>query len=256
LNKNQLYDYLEVKYRQFNDLTFIENDPVSIPHRFTNKADIEISGFLAATLAWGQRAVIIRNTSQLLEWMDNDPSGFIRNFTVSDLKKFHNFRHRTFNGTDCITFLKALQLIFRKFHSLEGAFCSKNFSDAQELNVPISHFRTNFLMIPHEHRTRKHLPDPLKGSASKRLNMFLRWMVRKDAGGVDFGIWKGISPADLLLPLDVHSGRVARSLGLLKRKQDDWKAVLEVTAALKEFDPADPVKYDYALFGAGVTGEL
>lgn len=252
----ELKDYLDAKYHQYNDISFIENDPISIPHQYNNKADIEISGFLAATLAWGQRSVIIRNTSQLLTWMDKDPANFIRNFKSSDLKNFQNFKHRTFNGTDCITFLYALQHVIGTYGDLESAFCGKDLETAKNTNVPISRFRTRFLSIPHQHRSEKHIPDPISGSASKRMNMYLRWMVRKDPSGVDFGIWNQIQPSELILPLDVHTGRVARSLGLLKRKQDDWNAALEITAALKRFDKNDPVKYDFALFGAGVNGEL
>ena len=252
----ELKDYLESKYQQYNDISFIENDPISIPHQYTDKLDIEISGFLAATLAWGQRSVIIRNTNQLLTWMDHDPGNFIRNFQSSDLKCFRDFKHRTFNGTDCFTFLKALQHIIRTFGDLESAFCGKDSEPHKNMNVPISRFRSIFLSIPHEHRTEKHLPDPLSGSASKRMNMYLRWMVRKDPSGVDFGIWNQMSSSDLILPLDVHTGRVARRLGLLKRKQDDWTSALEVTESLKRFDKNDPVKYDFALFGAGVNGEL
>jgi uncharacterized protein (TIGR02757 family) len=253
LKAKEIKDLLDIKYRQFNDLAFIENDPISIPHRYSSHADIEISGFLAATLAWGQRPVIIKNATRLMTLMDDAPDAFIRGFTLKDLKPFNNFTHRTFNGIDCTTFLKALQQLLLEFKCLESAFFDEKSAQNGDLNVLISRFRSRFLAFPHQIRTEKHIADPMSGSAAKRLNMFLRWMVRKDSSGVDFGIWNKIKMSQLMLPLDVHSGRVARELGLLKRKQDDWKAVEEITAALRLFDPDDPVKYDFALFGMGVT---
>jgi uncharacterized protein (TIGR02757 family) len=253
LNQADLKDFLEVKYRQFNDLSFIENDPISIPHRFSHRDDIEISGFLASTLAWGQRPVIIKNMNRLMELMENAPADFIRNFKNRDIKRFNGFCHRTFNAEDCKTYLRALQRIYRRYSNLEAAFHLQSSDENFNLNVLISMFRAEFLSIPHQHRVGKHLPDPLSGSAAKRINMFLRWMVRKDNSGVDFGIWNSIKPSELMLPLDVHSGRIARSLGLLKRNQNDWKAVEEVTAVLRKLEPEDPVKYDFALFGMGVS---
>jgi uncharacterized protein (TIGR02757 family) len=252
LKTEQIKDLLEAKYQKYNDLSFIPSDPISIPHRYSRKEDVEISGFLAATLSWGQRPVIIKNMLQLLTLMDNAPADFISGFKKKDLLPFENFVHRTFNGDDCITFLRALKHIYAQYGGLEAAFFNKKNSSHKPLNVPIQLFRSRFLLIPHNPRTRKHISDPQSGSACKRLNMFLRWMVRKDKAGVDFGIWNTISPAQLMLPLDVHSGRVARSLGLLSRKQNDWKAVEEVTLQLRKFDITDPIKYDFALFGMGV----
>jgi uncharacterized protein (TIGR02757 family) len=252
LKRTQLKDLLETKYLRYNNPSFIEHDPISIPHRFSSKEDIEISGFLAATLSWGQRPVIIKNMSRLLSLMDNAPFDFITGFNQKDLIPFKNFVHRTFNGEDCTTFLRALKHIYEEFDCLEEAFLGKKINTRTDLNVPISRFRDQFLSISHDPRTRKHISDPMSGSACKRLNMFLRWMVRKDKSGVDFGIWKNISSSQLMLPLDVHSARVSRSLGLLTRKQNDWKAVEEVTKSLRKLDPADPVKYDFALFGMGV----
>ena len=253
MKAREIKDLLDIKYHQFNDLAFIENDPISIPHRYKSLGDIEISGFLAATLAWGQRPVIIKNANLLMELMDDSPDAFIRGFTAKDLKPFRNFKHRTFNSIDCTTFLNALQKLLLQFNGLESAFFDEKSVKNNDLNVLISRFRLRFLSFPHQSRTEKHLADPMSGSAAKRINMFLRWMVRKDAAGVDFGIWNKIKMSQLMLPLDVHSGRVARELGLLKRNQNDWKAVEEVTTALRLFDQNDPVKYDFAIFGMGVT---
>ena len=250
LTFNELSDLLESKYHQYNQTEFIETDPIQIPHLFIEKQDIEIAGFFAATLAWGQRSTILKNATQLMKWMDNSPFDFILNFESKDLNQFNTFKHRTFNGDDCRYFLLGLQNIYKKFDSMEDAFIS----DSEELYIPemISNFKKTFFSLTHLQRTEKHMADPLKGSAAKRLNMFLRWMVRVDKFGVDFGIWKKISPSKLYCPLDVHSGNVARKLGILKRKQSDWKAVEELTSQLRKFDPEDPVRYDFALFGLGV----
>ncbi len=251
----ELRAFLDQKVASYNTPLFIEDDPISIPHLFTKKEDIEISGFITATLAWGQRPVIIRNCIWLMEQMDNAPHDFIRNFKKSDLRPFQKFVHRTFNSTDCLYFLHALQQIYTKEGGLENAF-SKYYSKSQDFAIAISELRTLFLSFKSEHRTAKHFADPLKNAGAKRLCMYLRWMIRNDKNGVDFGIWKACSPAILHAPLDLHSGRVARSLGLLSRKQDDWKAVVELTENLRKFDPLDPVKYDFALFGLGVNDEL
>ncbi len=250
LDQNELFELLEAKYKQYNQPEFIETDPIKIPHHFSIKQDIEIAGFLAATLAWGQRKTILKNATQLMEWMDHSPHDFILNFEYSDLKTFEDFKHRTFNGIDCIYFLKSLQHIYRKSLSLEDAF----FPNSSNINVAenISDFKKLFFSLSHHQRTEKHLANPQKGSAAKRINMFLRWMVRKDEHGVDFGIWQKTKPSELYCPLDVHSGNVARKLGLLNRTQNDWRAVEELTAQLQKFDKDDPVKYDYALFGLGV----
>ncbi len=248
--ENELYELLEGKYRQYNQAQFIDTDPIQIPHLFSKKQDIEIAGFFAATLAWGQRPTILKNASQLMDLMDHSPHDFILSFQEKDLILFNQFKHRTFNGEDCKYFLIALQNIYKKFDSMEEAFISD--TKAQLIPEMISRFKTLFFSSSHLHRTEKHLADPLKGSAAKRINMLLRWMVRNDQFGVDFGIWKTISPSKLYCPLDVHSGNIARKLGLLKRKQSDWKAVEELTSQLRRFDPQDPVKYDFALFGMGI----
>jgi uncharacterized protein (TIGR02757 family) len=244
-----LKEYLDIKYNEYNSPAFIELDPISIPHRFTKKQDIEISGFLAATIAWGQRPTILRNASALLQLMDDAPHEFILNFRTSDLKPFRSFVHRTFNGTDLVYFLRAMQKIYRSHDSLEELFRKSHLNDAANYKQAIAGWRKFFFSLPHEKRSEKHFSDPLSGSAAKRINMFLRWMIRKD--GVDFGIWK-MSLALLTCPLDVHSARVARKLKLLKRKQNDWLAAEELTDKLRLLDPKDPVKYDIVLFGLGV----
>ena len=246
---SELKDLLDEKYLQYNTLDFIETDPISIPHLFSKKEDIEISAFLAATMAWGQRPTTIKNAKKLVELMEYTPLDFILNFTTADLKRFESFKHRTFNGIDCVFFLQSLQNIYTKYHGLERVFSS----DFSNIESAIHHFRQVFFEIEHPQRTQKHVANPMTGSSAKRINMFLRWMVRKkQPNGVDFGIWKKISPAMLQCPLDVHTGNVGRKLGLLQRQQNDWKAVQELTKSLRKFDPTDPVKYDFALFGLGV----
>jgi len=251
LPQSELFDLLEAKYELYNNLSFIETDPVSIPHLFSKKEDIEISGFLAATIAWGQRTTIIRNARQLMEGMDNCPHEFIINASAGELERFAHFKHRTFNGIDLLYFMEALKHIYT-VHGSIGAVFGQYMKEEQNIGNAISQFRKLFFSLPHPARTRKHIADPSENSSAKRINMFLRWMVRKDNRGVDFGIWEHVSASRLLCPLDVHSGNVARKLGLLHRKQNDWKAVEELTAQLRCFDALDPVKYDFALFGLGV----
>lgn len=251
MKQSELIEFLNEKATQYNRIDFIETDPIQIPHRFSKKEDIEIAGFLASTIAWGQRKTIINNALKLMELMDNAPHDFIINFKEKDLNRFKGFVHRTFNYDDLLAFLNALQRIYKLENSLENAVA---ISFREDLNQPGSGwntFKTNFFSGPHLPRSQKHLPDPFKGSAAKRMNMYLRWMIRSDQQGVDFGIWKSMSPGQLYLPLDVHTSRVARKLNLLSRKQDDWKAVIELTEKLREMDPNDPVKYDFALFGLG-----
>lgn len=252
--KKELFEFLEENYERYNRPDFIELDPISVPHRFTKKQDIEIAGFLAATIAWGQRSTILRNANELMRRMDNAPHEFILEYTKKDLLQFKNFKHRTFNGVDCTFFMHSLQNIYRKHESLEDIFTGIDVRSA------LVNFRVAFFSLPHPKRTEKHVscppPTPSSGghhSACKRLNMLLRWMVRSDKRGVDFGIWKGIKMSELMCPLDVHSGNTARKLGLLDRKQNDWQSVEELTSRLREFDPKDPVKYDFALFGLGVS---
>jgi len=250
LNKTELKEFLDTKVIQYNNPMFIESDPIQIPHQFIKKEDIEISGFLTATIAWGNRKSIINNSKRITEFLDNSPYDFIINHQDTDLEKLLPFVHRTFNGYDFIQFIKSLQHIYNKHNGLESVF--SKYAGNDSLQKSISNFKSIFFEIEHLQRTQKHVSDPLKNSAAKRINMFLRWMVRDDNAGVDFGIWKSISPSLLSCPLDVHSGNVARKLGLLKRKQNDAKALLELDTALRKLDPNDPVKYDFALFGLGV----
>lgn len=250
-----ILEYLEKKVIAYNRSSFIESDPISVPHSFTQKEDVEISAFFAATLAWGNRKAILKSLNQLMNWMDNAPFDFIKNAEGKDLDHLLNFKYRTFNGNDCQFFIKSLQNIFLIHGGLEHVF-SQAFNETKCVKETIHQFKEVFFSINHPTRTMKHIADPLKGSAAKRINMFLRWMVRFDNRGVDFGIWKNIPMSELMIPLDVHSGTVARKLELLDRKQNDWKAVELLTNKLKEFDPNDPVKYDFALFGVGVNKDL
>lgn len=254
LNSKELKDFLDEKYDKYNRPHFIESDPVSIPHLFSKKEDIEIAGFLAATIAWGQRVTIINNANRLIKLMDNAPHDFVLNAKPKDLKRFDEFVHRTFNGVDAVFFMKSLQNIYKKHGSLENVFNSSNTQEPSATLQSIMRFRDVFFSIQHPARTGKHVSNPAENSSAKRLCMYLRWMVRNDKRGVDFGIWnsKALTAAQLMCPLDVHSGNVARKLGLLKRTQNDWKAVEELTASLRKMDPKDPVKYDFALFGLGV----
>lgn len=252
LNEAEIKEFLDEKTDLYNRPSFIENDPVSIPHLFVRKEDIEIAGFMAASIAWGRRDLILRSARQLIEMMDNKPFDFIRNADKKEIERFSNFIHRTFNGTDCICFITALRNIYDSYSSMEDILL-EGMKSRGSLKDGITHLRDCFFSLPHPLRTEKHFADIKKGAAGKRLNMFLRWMVRKDDHGVDFGIWKRIDPSVLYLPLDLHSGNTARKLGLLTRKINDWKAVEELTALLREFDPQDPVKYDFALFGLGVN---
>ena len=246
----EIKEFLDEKVSQYNNPKFIESDPIQIPHRFTKKEDIEIAGFLVATIAWGKRAMIIKNGSHMMELMGQEPYEFVMHHSESDLNDFDAFVHRTFNSTDFKYFIKSLQHIYIKYGGLEQVFLS-NKSNAS-LQPAIHEFKKVFFETPFPQRSQKHISDPLKNSAAKRINMFLRWMVRNDNAGVDFGIWNSISPSLLSCPLDVHSGNVARKLGLLTRKQNDAKALLELDTNLRLLDPQDPVKYDFALFGLGV----
>lgn len=250
MKKAELKEFLDAKVIQYNHPEFLESDPIQIPHLFSLKEDVEISGFLTATIAWGNRKSIIANAHKMMELMDNAPYDFIKNHQEDDLEKLQHFVHRTFNGIDFVHFVKSLRHIYQNRGGLEGVFTAN--LDKKSIQPSISKFKEAFFEIPHPQRTTKHISDPLKGSAAKRINMYLRWMVRNNSTGVDFGLWKNISPAILSCPLDVHSGNVARKLGLLKRKQNDAKALAELDHSLRKLDPNDPVKYDFALFGLGV----
>lgn len=250
LRRKELREFLDQRVELYNNPSFIGSDPVSIPHRFTQREDIEISGFLAATIAWGNRVAILRSADRMMSVMGHTPYDFIINHSESDLKGIDGCIHRTYFAEDLIYFIEALKYIYLEKGGMEQIFARHQTDDS--LQPAIHEFRRVFFELPHNSRTERHLSDPNKGSAAKRINMFLRWMVRKDDRGVDFGLWRSISPSVLSCPLDVHSGNVARKLGLLKRKQNDSKAVAELDARLREMDPADPVKYDFALFGLGV----
>lgn len=247
--------FLDARVEEYNCKEFIVNDPISVAHRFTGKEDREIAGFLAATLAWGNRTQIIRNANALINLMDDAPHSFLYNAREREFSTFLSFVHRTFNGEDCLFMIQALRNIYREHGGMEEAF-SVGYRKECNVQEAIFTFREKMFLTPHLQRSEKHIPNPFSGSAAKRINMFLRWMVRKDKKEVDFGIWNSIPPSALMCPLDLHSGRVARSLGLLTRKQDDWKAVEELTARLRQFDAMDPVRYDFALFGMGIHEKM
>ncbi|MGY4383940.1 uncharacterized protein (TIGR02757 family) [Pedobacter sp. UYP24] len=279
----ELKDFLDMKSEQYNRPDFIENDPICIPHQFTKKQDIEIAAFFAAILAWGQRKTIINKCRELFDRMDNDPYNFMIYHSDDDLKRLLGFKHRTFNDTDLLYFISFFKMHYTQYDSLEAAFLSPAdefngdyVSDAipgkaefysssacllseithqrPKIERSLNYFRSYFFSLEdYPRRTIKHVSSPLQKSTCKRLNMFLRWMVRKDNKGVDFGLWNNLKPKDLICPCDVHVDRVARKLGLIQRKQTDWQTAVELTNALLKFDPIDPVKYDFALFGIGVT---
>ncbi len=248
-NELELKEFLDEKVDKFNQPNFIETDPIQVPRKFTQKEDIEISGFLTATIAWGNRTAIIKNAARLMNLMDYQPTDFILNSSSLEIERLNRFVHRTFNGHDCIYFIRSLKNIYQNHRGLQAVF-EDGFANEISVKSSLSHFYKIFFEIDGE-RTRKHVSNVEKGSSGKRLNMFLRWMIRNDKSGVDFGIWDGIPKSELMLPLDVHTGNVGRKLGILQRKSNDWKAVEEITKTLRTFDPADPIKYDFALFGLG-----
>ncbi len=250
-----LKEFLDEKSDQYNRLEFIQSDPILVPHSFTNPEDIEISGFLTSTIAWGRRKTIIKNAFQLMNLMGNKPHDFILEASYHDLNALKHFCHRTFNGIDTVYFIKSLKNIYTKYGGLKRMF-ENNFARFGNLKEVLIAFRHFFFELPFSERTKKHIANIQKGASAKRLNMFLRWMVRKDNRGVDFGLWDMIPPSALYIPLDVHTGNVSRKLKLLSRKQNDWQSVEELTKKLREFNPCDPVKYDYALFGLGIFDEL
>ena len=244
---------LEYHAALYNKKEFIEEDPIRIPHAFQQLQDIEITAFWTAILAWGQRKTIINSATRLFSLMDNSPYDFIRNHQERDRKPFLAFRHRTFQPADTLYFLEFFQDFYSRHHSLQDAFAQFIQPQDDHIGPAIQGFHHFFFSLPDSpHRTRKHVPTPESRSTCKRMNMFLRWMVRKDDAGVDFGLWQKIRPSQLLIPLDVHVDRVARRLGLIQRRQTDWQTVLELTSRLKQLDPQDPVRFDFALFGMGV----
>lgn len=250
MTQSELKDFLDQKVLQYNTLDFIESDPVQIPHLFSQKEDIEIAGFLSATIAWGNRKMIIKNSHRMMDLMGNAPYDFVMSHTENDLETLESFVHRTFNGGDFSTFIRSLKHIYQNHGGLETVF--NKHQEVGSMQKSIHELKKLFFEIPHQNRSQKHISDPLNNSAAKRINMYLRWMIRQDNKGVDLGIWKDIPPSALSCPLDVHSGNVARKLGLLTRKQNDGKALAELDLQLRKLDANDPVKYDFALFGLGV----
>ncbi len=253
ISSDEIKDFLDFKVNQYNMPSFIEFDPISIPHQFSTKEDIEISAFLTATISWGNRKAILKAANELMTLMGNSPFDFIMHSNSNQISRVSDYYYRTFNGSDLGYFILSLKNIYENHGGLELIF-SNNSNDT--LHDSITSFRSIFFELPHLDRTRKHVSNPESGSSSKRLHMMLRWLVRKDNNGVDFGIWKNISPSRLSIPLDLHSGNTARKLGLLKRKQNDIKAVMELDSICRYFDPADPAKYDFALFGLGVNEQF
>ena len=248
-----LKEFLDEKVALYNQPGFIANDPICIPHRFSKKQDIEIAGFFASILAWGQRKTIINKCVELFRLMDNAPHDFLLNHRESDLQVFLNFKHRTFNDVDTLYFVHFLSWFYRSHGSLEEAFLKGQTGDVDSMDSILSQFHRFFFSLPEfPNRTKKHIATPDRKAACKRINMYLRWMVRSDDNGVDFGLWKKISPAQLICPCDLHVDRVGRKLGLITRRQTDWLTAVELTQKLREFDPLDPVKYDFALFGLGI----
>ena len=250
MEKADLKEFLDKKAEKYNQPAFIESDPIQVPKQFSQKENIEIAAFLTATISWGSRPAIIKNALRLMNLMDNRPYDFIMQSSGNELNRLNTFVHRTFNGQDCIYFIRSLKNIYQNNGGLQQVF-ETGFRKESTVWSALNHFYNKFFEIPGE-RTRKHVSNVERGASGKRLNMFLRWMIRTDDCGVDFGLWEGIPASALMLPLDVHTGNVARKLGILQRKQNDWKAVEEVMQTLRKFDPADPVKYDFALFGLGV----
>ncbi|RZJ47581.1 MAG: TIGR02757 family protein [Chryseobacterium sp.] len=254
MNFEELKDFLNEKADIYNNLEFIQDDPIQIPHRFSLKQDIEIAGFLAATISWGNRKAIIKSADKMLDIMGNSPYDFVKNYSENDLKSIEaKSIHRTFNGEDFVYFIRQFNRIYKENESLEDLFIIKD--SENNFYHAIERFRARFLNIE-KHRSHKHVSSPYKNSSSKRIIMFLRWMVRNDNRGVDFGIWGNIDSKHLSIPLDVHTGNISRKLGLISRTQNDWKTVLELDEIIRKFDEIDPAKYDFALFGLGVTKEL
>lgn len=250
MESSELQNLLETLVYKYNRLEFIENDPISIPHIFSKKQDIEIAAFIAAIFSWGQRTTIINKSKELLALMDNAPHQFVLQHQESDLKKIMKFKHRTFNDTDALYFIEFFRFHYNNSDSLEAAFSRNNASNMEER---LRHFRSYFFSL-HDYpaRTQKHVSSPANNSTCKRLNMFMRWMVRKDISGVDFGLWESIKSSELIIPIDVHVNNVANQLGLLNNDKINWNTAVQLTDALKKFDALDPVKYDFALFGLGI----
>ncbi len=244
-------ELLEEKYEQYNRYDFVENDPIAVPHYFSKKEDVEIAAFLTATISWGQRPMIVKKGMEMMQLMDYEPFEFVQAAGKEDFARFRKFVYRTFKDSDLVYFIEALQKLINEYGTLGGCF-EQLYKEAESMHHLLVLFHCRFFQYKKPGRVQKHISNPAKGSAAKRLNMMLRWMVRNDNRGVDFGLWQFIQPSALYLPLDVHTARISRKLGLLSRKTNDWSAVQEITTTLQKFDKDDPVKYDFALFGLGI----
>ena len=254
MSREEMCDLLERLHDRYNNESFIEADPISVPHSFTSTVDREVAGFLAATIAWGNRRAIVQSAHRMMRYMDNAPEDFVRNATQSDMEYLRTYVHRTFNGVDFQDFVRGLRHIITKWGSV-GNYFESRYEEHGDLRPVFSDFRRDFFAVEHDVHCEKHLSSIDKGAACKRLCMYLRWFVRHDDRGVDFGLWRRIPMSALYMPLDIHTGRMGRNLGLLGRKQSDWKAVEELTASLRELHVDDPVRYDYSLFGLGISGD-
>ena len=254
MSREEMRDLLERLHDRYNNESFIEADPISVPHSFTRPVDREIAGFLAATIAWGNRRAIVQSAHRMMRYMDNAPEDFVRNATEADMEYLRTYVHRTFNGVDFQDFVRGLRHIITKWGSV-GNYFETRYEEHGDLRSVFSDFRRDFFAAEHDPHCEKHLSSIDKGAACKRLCMYLRWFVRHDNRGVDFGMWRRIPMSALYMPLDIHTGRMGRNLGLLSRKQSDWKAVEELTASLRELHADDPVRYDYSLFGLGISGD-
>ncbi len=246
-------ELLEQLYERYNTQEFVAEDPISVPHRYSGREDREIAGFMSATIAWGNRKAIVKSAHRMMEYMDDAPSDFVLNASAAELERLQSYVHRTFNGYDFRDFVLALRSICQRYGGV-GEFFEGKYLEGMSIPEIFALFRREFFAVDHQPRCEKHLSSIERGAACKRLCMYVRWMVRDDGRGVDFGEWRKIPSSALYIPLDLHSGNIARMLGLLSRKQSDWRAVEELTARLRDFDAEDPVKYDYALFGAGISG--
>ena len=255
MSHEQVRELLEELHDKFNCEEFIEADPISVPHSFTLAEDREIAGLLASTIAWGNRKAIVKSAHRMMRYMDNAPYDFVVNASEQELEQLSTYVHRTFNGGDFQDFVRGMRYVINRWGSI-GGFFERRYEATGDLRVVLSEFRKEFHSAEHNPHSEKHMSSIDKGAACKRLCMYLRWMVREDDHGVDFGLWRKIPMSALYMPLDIHTGRMGRSLGLLARKQDDWKAVEELTATLRDFDASDPVRYDYSLFGVGISSML
>ena len=254
MSLEEMRELLERLHDRYNNEDFIEADPISVPHSFVNPVDREVAGFLAATIAWGNRRAIVKSAHRMMRYMDNAPEDFVRNATEGDMEYLRTYVHRTFNGVDFQDFVRGLRHILAEWGSV-GNYFETRYEQHGDLRPVLSDFRRDFFSVEHDSHSEKHLSSIDKGAACKRLCMYLRWFVRRDDRGVDFGLWQRIPMSALYMPLDIHTGRMGRNLGLLSRKQSDWKAVEELTASLRELSAEDPVRYDYSLFGLGISGD-